>query len=312
MPDKIEFIVNEGESGLRLDLFLVGRLPQYSRNYLKLLINRKKVSVNSDYVKPHHRINTGEQVTLIMPPVPPQSPRPEPIPLDIIHEDDAIIVINKSPGISVHPVRAEQGGTLVNALLNHCQTLSEIGGILRPGIVHRLDRDTSGVLVVAKNNRSHEILADQFKARIVEKEYRAVVWGTPSLDYGRLLYPLGRSDRNRIKMTVKYEGGRNAHTEYEVINRFSNFTYLRLILKTGRTHQLRVHLSRFGYPILGDKTYGSRALMVSRELNISRQMLHSQQIRIIHPITGKLVKYVAPIPADMNNLLNKLKSNRLN
>lgn len=310
MPEKKEFWVSEEESGIRQDLFLVRRLPEYSRSRLKALIEEGGVLVNSERLKSHHLVASGDRIEVFIPPAPPESPLPEPIPLDILYEDNAIIVINKSPGLTVHPVRAGQGGTLVNALLHYCDILSDGGGVLRPGIVHRLDRNTSGVMIAAKDNRSHEKLARQFKDRTVGKEYLAVVHGIPPLHFGRLTYPIGRSDRNRIRMAVKYTGGRKAYTEYEVIERFVNCAYLRLVIKTGRTHQIRVHLSRFGYPILGDREYGSRGAEESRRLNISRQMLHAHCLRITHPVRGEQMEFIAPVPADMKNLLAKLKDDR--
>jgi 23S rRNA pseudouridine1911/1915/1917 synthase len=309
MPEKKEFYVSEEEAGIRLDLFLVHRIPEHSRTRLKTLIEEGGVLVNMERLKPSHPVAPGDRVEVLIPPAPPESPTPEPIPLDILYEDKAIIVINKPPGLTVHPVRAGQGGTLVNALLHHCDILSDGGGLLRPGIVHRLDRDTTGVMIAAKDNRSHDRLVSQFKDRTVGKEYLAVVWGIPPLNYGRLTYPIGRSERNRIRMAVKYADGRKAHTEYEVIERFTNCAYLRLVIKTGRTHQIRVHLSRFGYPVLGDREYGSRGAEESRRLNISRQMLHAHRLRIAHPVTGEQMEFTAPIPADMKDLLNKLKAN---
>jgi len=307
MLEKKEFYVSEEESGIRQDLFLVHRLPEYSRSRLKALIEEGGVLVNGERLKPRHSVAPGDRVEVSIPPAPPESPLPEPIPLDVLYEDNSIIVINKPPGLTVHPVRAGHGGTLVNALLHHCDMLSDGGGVLRPGIVHRLDRDTSGVMIAAKDNRSHEELTRQFKDRTVGKEYLAIVLGIPPLNFGRLTYPIGRSDRNRILMAVKYTGGRKAHTEYEVIERFDNCTFLRLIIKTGRTHQIRVHLSRFGYPVLGDREYGSRAMQESRRLDISRQMLHAHRLRISHPDTGEKMEFIAPIPADMKKLLDKLK-----
>jgi len=212
MPEKREFYVSEEEAGTRLDLFLVSRLAEYSRSRLKALIDDEGVLVNGERLKPRYPVLAGDRIEVFIPPAPPEFPTPEPIPLDILYEDNAIIVINKPPRLTVHPVRAGQGGTLVSALLHHCDTLSEGGGVLRPGIVHRLDRDTSGVMIAAKDNRSHKELARQFKERTVGKEYLAIVRGIPPLNYGRLNYPIGRSDRNRIRMAVKYTGGRKAHT----------------------------------------------------------------------------------------------------
>jgi len=306
-PEKKEFYVSEEEAGIRLDLFLVHRIPEHSRTRLKTLIEEGGVLVNGERLKPRHSVAPGDRVEVFIPPAPPESPNPEPIPLDILYEDNSVIVINKPPGLTVHPVRAGHGGTLVNALLYHCDQLSEGGEVLRPGIVHRLDRDTSGVMIAAKDDRSHSRLVSQFRDRTVGKEYLAVVSGAPPLDYGKLTYPIGRSDRNRIKMAVKYVGGRNARTEYEVIERFYNCSFLRVVIKTGRTHQIRVHLSRFGYPVLGDREYGSRAIEESRRLKVSRQMLHAHRLRIAHPETHEQMEFIAPIPADMKELLDKLK-----
>lgn len=310
MSEKREFRVGEDEAGRRLDIFLARSLSDYSRTRLKRFIEEGRVLVNGERVKPRHALSSGDRVGITIPPPSNFSPAPEPIPLNVIFEDDSIIVINKSPGLLVHPVRAGQGGTLVNALLHHCRGLSRGSGILRPGIVHRLDRNTSGVMVAAKNDRAHAELVRQFKDRSVDKEYFAIVRGNPSRNQGQLTYPIGRANRKKIKMVVRYTDGRKAHTEYEVLERFEACSLIRLVIKTGRTHQIRVHLSRLGCRVLGDKTYGPKINRKQNAPRPSRQMLHSHRLRIAHPETCEPMEFIAPIPGDMNEVLAILRDEK--
>ncbi|MDP8215116.1 MAG: RluA family pseudouridine synthase [Candidatus Euphemobacter frigidus] len=310
MSKRREFQVREDEGGLRQDLFLVRRLPEYSRNRIKELIENGLVLVSGRHLKPHHPLSPGDLVEVDLPLSPRLSPDPEPIPLDIIYEDESIIVLNKPPGLLVHPVREGQGGTLVNALLFHAGRLSNVGGILRPGIVHRLDRDTSGVMVAAKNDQAHAELTRQFKDRMVGKEYLAVVRGVPPAVHDQITYPLGRTYRRRTRMTVRYLVGREARTEYDVLERFKDFSFLRLVIKTGRTHQIRVHLSRLGCPVLGDKEYGTRSGKGDRVMRAPRQMLHAHRLRFLHPLTREPMEFIAPLPEDMEEILALLRKDK--
>ncbi len=303
------FLVGDDEAGLRQDVFLAGHLEEISRNRIKALIEEGGVLVDGKRLKPHHPLSPGNRVEIILPSPSASVPGPEPIGLDILYEDEDIIVIDKSPGILVHPVRAGQGGTLVNALLHHAGSLPETGGVLRPGIVHRLDRDTSGVLIAAKTSRAYSDLVRQFRARLVGKEYLAIVRGKPSAAMGEVDYPLGRSPRLRTRMTVRYSGGRHAQTKYEMIEEFKTCSLLRLEIMTGRTHQIRVHLSRLGCPVLGDREYGGKTDTETGVPRAPRQMLHARLLRITHPLTGEPMEFSAPIPRDMKDVLDDLREN---
>ncbi|MFH1038282.1 MAG: RluA family pseudouridine synthase [PVC group bacterium] len=309
-----EFRVGEEEAGARQDVFLTARLEGISRSRIRVLIEKGRALVNGKLVKPHHPLSPGDRVEVVLPP-PSESlgeglPGPEPISLDILYEDEGIIVINKPPGLLVHPLRAGQGGTLVNALLHRVGSLPETGGVLRPGIVHRLDRDTSGVMIAAKSDRALAGLTRQFRDRTVGKEYLAIVRGEPPAARGECDYPLGRSLRRRTRVTVRYSGGRPARTAYEVIERFGACSLLRLEIMTGRTHQIRVHLSRLGCPVLGDREYGRKNGEGPRAPEAPRQMLHAHRLRIAHPLTGEPMEFVAPIPGDMENVLNVLRGEK--
>ncbi len=306
-----QFKVSEENRGERLDLFLAGRLKDYSRSRLQGLIREGKVLVNGAKTKPHHRLTPGEKVEIQLPPSGEEGPQPQSIPLDVIYEDADIIVVNKPPGLLVHPVKVGRSGTLVNALLARAGRLSTGGGPLRPGIVHRLDRDTSGVLVAAKNDEAHRELTRQFKERLLEKIYLALVRGNPPAARGELNYPIGRSGRRRTKMTVKYIGGRESLTGYELLESFSGYSYLQLLLKTGRTHQIRVHLARAGCPVLGDRRYGRGGAEAARELGAVRQMLHAHRLKLAHPKTGEAMIFFAPLPADMEIVLSALRRGKL-
>ena len=280
----------------RLDQYLVSVLPEtVSRSHLKKLIAGGHILVNGKPAKPHHKVKPGEKIEVSF--EEPASPelKAEDIPLDIIYEDDDMIVINKQPGIAVHPAPGSRSGTIVNALLFHCRKLSDMNEG-RPGIVHRLDKDTSGVMVAAKNNASHAELARQFKDRAVKKNYLALVKGVVEMDNGVVDLPIGRHPSNRQKMAVRYDSERKAVTEYKVIKRFDGFTLVKLDLKTGRTHQIRVHMAYIGHPVLGDEKYGSKG-------KFPRQALHSYYLRLRHPKDGREMEFRADLPDDMKNIM---------
>ena len=298
--DLREFIVSQIDAGQRLDVFLTGA-SGLSRARIQRLIADGHVLVGGRPQKPRHRVNAGEAVRLRIPPATPLDLVPEAIPLDVLHEDDDLIVLNKPAGMVVHPGAGRTSGTLVHALLAHCKTLPGIGGVERPGIVHRLDRDTSGVLVVAKTEAAHQSLSRQFKARVVKKRYLALVHGEVRQDAGRIETAIGRREHDRKRMGVRERGGRQARTAYQVIRRLPGMTVLALDLETGRTHQIRVHLSHIGHPVVGDQVYGGR-----RERSRSpvprprapRQMLHAWRLGFHHPRTGDWREFTAPIPDD--------------
>ncbi|MBI4736369.1 MAG: RluA family pseudouridine synthase [candidate division NC10 bacterium] len=299
-----EFSVSPAQAGERLDVFLAGA-SGLSRARIQRLIADGHVLVGGRPQKPRHRVNAGETVRLRIPPATPLDLVPEAIPLDVLHEDDDLIVLNKPAGMVVHPGAGRTSGTLVHALLAHCKTLPGIGGAERPGIVHRLDRDTSGVLVVAKTEAAHQSLSRQFKARDVEKRYLAVVHGEVRQDAGRIEAAIGRREHDRKRMGVRERGGRQARTAYRVIRRLPGMTVLALDLETGRTHQIRVHLSHIGHPVVGDQVYGGR-----RERSRSavpgprapRQMLHAWRLGFHHPRTGTWLEFTAPVPDDFLRL----------
>jgi 23S rRNA pseudouridine1911/1915/1917 synthase len=300
MAESLEFIVDECDAGQRLDLFLTRR-SGLTRARIQRLIEDGRVLTNGHPQKPRHAVVPGERIRLEVPPAAPLALAPEAIPLEILYEDDDLVVLNKPAGMVVHPGAGRTTGTLVHALLAHCKRLSGIGGVERPGIVHRLDRDTSGVLVVAKSETAHQSLSAQFKGRVVRKRYLALVYGEIRGEAGRIEAAIGRSDHDRKRMGVRIAGGREARTAYRVVRRLSGMTLVDLGLETGRTHQIRVHLAHIGHPVVGDQTYGGR-----RERQPSapgtpradRQMLHAWRLGFRHPRTDHWLEFTAPVPAD--------------
>jgi 23S rRNA pseudouridine1911/1915/1917 synthase len=306
--DLRKFIVDRTDAGRRLDVFLAG-VSGLSRARVQHLIADGHVLVAGRPQKAGHRVGAGERIELRIPPATPLVLIPEAIPLDILHEDDDLIVLNKPPGLVVHPGAGRSSGTLVNALLAHCRTLPGIGGVERPGIVHRLDRDTSGVLVVAKTEEAHQSLSRQFKARVVRKQYLALVHGEVRQDSGSIEAAIGRREHDRKRMGVRERGGRAARTAYHVLRRLPGMTALILELETGRTHQIRVHLAYIGHPVLGDRVYGGRRERLhagSDGPQAERQMLHAWRLRFRHPRTGTWLEFTAPIPGDFQRLTGPL------
>jgi 23S rRNA pseudouridine1911/1915/1917 synthase len=289
----IEFVVTENDAKLRLDQFLARRLPEYSRSRLQQLIRSGFVRLNEQTTRPRHVVRRGDKIDLREPPVEKIDVQPEPIPLEIIFEDNDLIVINKPAGLTVHPGAGQREHTLVNALLSHCATLSGIGGKERPGIVHRLDKETSGCLVVAKNDMAHRELSKQFAARIVEKVYLALVTGRLRKATGVIEEKIGRHPVHRQRMRVTSVRGRSAKTEYRVIRSGNEASLIECRLHTGRTHQIRVHLHHLGHPVLGDKVYAQRAAK-----SFPRQMLHAWKLGFHHPRNGEWKNFEAPLPPD--------------
>ncbi|HWU40893.1 MAG TPA: RluA family pseudouridine synthase [Candidatus Acidoferrum sp.] len=303
--DLREFSVTQADAGKRLDVFL-SAASGLSRARVQRLIQDGHVLVGGYPQKPRHRINLGEHVQLHIPPATPLLLTPEAIALDILHEDTDIIVLNKPPRMVVHPGAGRSTGTLVHALLAHCGKLAGIGGVERPGIVHRLDRDTSGVLVVAKTEAAHQALSRQFKARVVKKRYLALVHGEVRKDSGRIEAAIGRREHDRKRMGVRLRGGREARTVYHVLRRWPDMSLLSLDLETGRTHQIRVHLAHIGHPVLGDQVYGGRRERRrdrSDELRTERQMLHAWRLAFYHPTTDVWIEFSAPVPKDFLGLI---------
>jgi 23S rRNA pseudouridine1911/1915/1917 synthase len=289
----IEFVVTEDDAKLRLDQFLAKRLPEYSRSRLQQLIRGGFVRLNEQTIRPRQIVRRGDKISLREPPLEKIDMRPEPIPLDVLFEDEDIIVINKPAGLTVHPGAGQREHTLVNALLSHCATLSGIGGKERPGIVHRLDKETSGCLVVAKNDIAHRELSKQFAARTVEKIYLALVAGKLRKAAGVIEEKIGRHPVHRQRMRVTSLRGRTAKTEYRVIRSSEQASLIECRLHSGRTHQIRVHLHHLGHAVLGDKIYASRFAK-----NFPRQMLHAWKLGFHHPRTGEWKNFEARSPAD--------------
>jgi 23S rRNA pseudouridine1911/1915/1917 synthase len=320
-PDLPQLLVVGADAvGLRLDAFLARELPKYSRVQLRKVIGAGGVRVNEQGTKVAHRLAAGDRVTVVLPAMNSAGPNPEEIPLEILYEDEQIIAVNKPPGMVVHPARGHWSGTLASALAFHFRQLSTAGGPTRPGIVHRLDRDTSGVMVVAKTDPMHYALAAQFENRTTEKEYFAITAGAPDRDRDRVEQPIGVHPHHREKMAIRagHSTSRQASTFYEVLERFPGFAALRVTPRTGRTHQIRVHLAHIGCPVLCDKLYGGRTEIKCCELIrgcgddhtvvLTRQALHAQRIKLAHPATGDPIEFTAPLPADLQSVLNRLRT----
>lgn len=306
MKKKEKTIFYDDEDRIRIDTYLTREEILPSRSQAQNLITQGKIKVNNTPVKPSYLLKNGDKIDLYLPEAKELEIKAEAIPLDIIYEDEYLIVVNKPPGMIVHPAGKVLSGTLVNALLYHCQdSLSGIGGIIRPGIVHRLDKNTSGVMVVAKNDFAHLDLSCQIKNRQITKKYLALVYGEVENESGIIDAPIGRSLKNRKKMAVIEGKSRDAITKFKVLKRFLNYTLLEVEIYTGRTHQIRVHLSFIGYPVVGDKLYSRR----KQKLNINRQALHSYILGFAHPFTKKYMEFSAPLPTDMQELISYLEKN---
>src|SRR5216110_341099 len=299
----IEILVSANEAKLRLDQFLAKRLPEFSRSRLQQLIRDGFVRLNNSTSRPRQIVRDGDKIELTEPPLEKIETLPEPIPLEILFEDVDLIVVNKPPGLVVHPGAGHREHTLVNGLLNHCATLSGIGGKERPGIVHRLDKETSGALVIAKNDATHRDLAKQFADRTIGKVYLALVAGVPPKSSGIIEAPIARHPVHRKKMSVAQRAGRSARTEYRVVRSSGDASLVECTIHSGRTHQIRVHLHHLGHPVLGDKLYGGK-----RAGNFPRQMLHAWKLSFRHPRSGEQMTFEAPIPRDFAEAMHKIPS----
>jgi 23S rRNA pseudouridine1911/1915/1917 synthase len=294
-----EYLAQQADTGQRLDVFLA-RASGLSRARIQRLIADGHVLLDGHPAKPSAPLVPGQRLHLVVPPPEPLTLRPEAIPLEILYEDDDLLVLNKPAGLVVHPGAGRTTGTLVHALLAHCDRLPGIGGVERPGIVHRLDRDTSGVMVVAKTEAAHQALSGQFKGRIVRKYYLALAHGRIGPESGRIDAPIGRRAEDRKRMGVRREGGREARTGYRVLRRLPEATLVELALETGRTHQIRVHLAHIGHPVVGDRVYGGRRERRAQtdETAAERQLLHAWRLAFRHPASGAWVEFEAPPPPD--------------
>ncbi len=309
------FTVAAEQGGLRLDLFLTSREIGLSRTQIGRAVDEGQVQVNGQPGRASRKLKIGDVVEIVLPAARPSEVIPEAIPLKILYEDESLLVIDKSAGMVVHPAAGHSTGTLVNALLHHCHDLSGIGGVLRPGIVHRLDKETSGLMVVAKSDHAHRGLAGQFKSHAVEKTYHALVYGDPKTDGGRIESAVGRHPTDRKRMSTQSRRGRSAVTVWCVRERYRVAALLEVKIETGRTHQIRVHLTELGHPVVGDHVYGGAGRIRSvgdaaaraRMKALDRQALHAWRLFFTHPVTGEAMRFTSPLPKDMANLCEYLR-----
>jgi 23S rRNA pseudouridine1911/1915/1917 synthase len=307
-----EFIVTSGEQPKRLDVFLVNRERDISRSALQRLIEMGRIRLNDQVVRASQKIKPGDRITMDVPKPEPLSIRGEAIPLDVLFEDEALLVLNKPPGIVAHPAPGNWTGTLVNALLHHFQTsggtISTIGGKERPGLVHRLDKETSGIMVITKTDSAHRALAAQFKLHTITRMYEALVWGVPKKGRGLIDLAIGRDIKDRKKFSARTTSPKQSTTEYVVTRRYGKVAaHVLLYPRTGRTHQLRVHLTSLGHPILGDRTYGGLKVSGIDGIEIPRVMLHARTLGFIHPTTGTMEEFTRPVPEDMETVMSHLE-----
>jgi 23S rRNA pseudouridine1911/1915/1917 synthase len=319
VPHAIEIVVPAGQGKERIDLFLTNHLQNATRSKVQHGIRSGAVLVNGQPVRPSYHVSGGEIIRVVLPSPPPQEALPEAIPLAVVYEDETLLVVNKPAGMVTHPGHGNPRGTLVNALLHHCRSLSSLNGPARAGIVHRLDKDTTGLMVVAKDDGAHARLARQFERRTIEREYWAIVWGVFRQRTGVIEAPLGRSRSDRKKIAV-VEDGKHAVTHYEVLEEFDYLTLVRLQLRTGRTHQIRVHLAHIHHPVFGDPTYNGKRIMYGPGTSsqradvqamlrmIERQALHAKTIAFVHPATNRRCAFDSPLPDDMAEILSFLRS----
>lgn len=290
------------ESGSRLDAYIANSLEDLSRSMVQKLIKSGNVLVNNKIEKESYKVQNGDKITIEIPKPEGSELKKQDIPLDIIYEDNDILVVNKSKGMVVHPGNGNPDGTLVNAIMAHCEgSLSGIGGEIRPGIVHRIDKDTSGLLVIAKNDKAHINLSEQIKNREVKKIYVALVRGVIPENEATINMPIGRSTKDRKKMAVD-KNGKEAVTHFKVLKRYNKYTFIQVKIDTGRTHQIRVHMSHIGYPVVGDSVYSNG----KNDFGIEGQMLHAKELEFKHPITGKTIHFEAPLPKYFEEVLEKL------
>ena len=306
MTEEFKAEYTPGEEILRIDRFLGSRLEQVSRSYLQKLVKDGAVLVNGKPVKSSYKVENGDRIRLEIPDAVEPEIEAEAMELDILYEDSDIILINKPKGMVVHPAAGHYSGTLVNGLMAHCKNeLSGINGVMRPGIVHRIDMDTTGVLIVCKNDKAHNAIAEQLKVHSITRKYYAIVHGVLKADTGTVNAPIGRHPVDRKKMSINEKNGKEAVTHYRVLRRFRQFTFVECQLETGRTHQIRVHMASIGHPLLGDQVYGPAKVPFS---GLQGQTLHAGVLGIIHPSTGEYMEFTAPLPAYFEALLKKLET----
>jgi 23S rRNA pseudouridine1911/1915/1917 synthase len=299
--------VPEEGADQRLDVFVTNSLVKHTRSFVQKLIEDGRVQVNQRKVKANFRLATGQEIVVQVPAPEPLNVVAEDIPLDIVYEDEHLLVVNKKQGMVVHPAAGNYSGTLVNALLYHCQDLSGINGVLRPGIVHRIDKDTSGLLVVAKSELAHLGLAEQIKAHTVNRRYKALVHGVMPEPRGTIDAPIGRDPKDRKKMAVVHTNSKTAVTHYTVLERFREFSYIEAKLETGRTHQIRVHMTYINHPVVGDPLYGPR----KNKFDLAGQALHAATLGFVHPATKEYLEFSAPLPDYFKELISAIRDNKI-
>lgn len=307
MSSELNLMVKAENAGVRIDKFISENTDGITRSATAKLIEDGNVTVDGKEISKNYKCKENDEITVFIPDAKPLEARAEKIPLDIVYEDSDLLVVNKPKGMVVHPAAGNYDGTLVNALLYHCDgSLSGINGVIRPGIVHRIDKDTSGLLIVAKNDFAHIHLAEQIKDHSFHRAYQAVVYGNIREDSGTVNQPIGRNPNDRKKMAVTLKNSKNATTHYEVINRFGDFTHIRCILETGRTHQIRVHMAYIGHPLAGDMVYGPKKVIKSLE----GQCLHAGEIGFVHPRTGQYMEFKSELPDYFKTFLARLDGSR--
>lgn len=303
--NKVEIIIDASGSGNRLDATIAANMCDYSRSFIQKLIEQGDVLLNGETCNKKTKCNEGDKVLLHVPEPETLDVEPENIPLEIVYEDSDLLVVNKPAGMVVHPAPGNPNGTLVNAIMYHCgNNLSSINGVIRPGIVHRIDKDTSGLLMVAKNDKTHTGLSEQLKDHSLTRRYMAIVYNNIKEDEGTVDAPIGRDPSNRMRNAVVYQNSREAVTHFHVLERYGSFTLIEAVLETGRTHQIRVHMAYIKHPLLGDELYGPQK---KNKLGASRQMLHAGVLGFVHPGTGKYIEFQVDPPEDFQNVLSKLR-----
>lgn len=295
--------VDEQDEGLRIDKYLSNIFKDKSRSFIQGLIEKENVKVNSKSLKSNYKLKKADEIEIMIPEPEILSVEAENIPIDIVYEDEDVIVVNKAQGMVVHPAPGNYNGTLVNALLYHCKDLSSINGVIRPGIVHRIDKDTSGILVIAKNDDAHSKLSEQLKDHSMKREYYALIEGRLKNNDGTIDKPLGRCKKDRLKIGI-IEDGKRAVTHYEVVERYNGYTLVKCVLETGRTHQIRVHMASIGFPLVGDPLYGFKR----QKFKLEGQVLHARTLGFIHPRTGEYMEFTSELPQYFCDLINKLKN----
>ncbi|WP_143319068.1 RluA family pseudouridine synthase [Clostridium sp. HBUAS56010] len=301
----LEFTVTAEDAGIRIDRYLSEKCSEVSRSYLQKLLKDDSVLVNQKTTKSNYKVNSGDQIVLCIPEAVEPEITPEEMDLDIIYEDKDIVLINKPKGMVVHPAAGHYSGTLVNGLMAHCRgDLSGINGVMRPGIVHRIDMDTTGVLIVCKNDMAHNSIASQLKEHSITRKYYAIVHGRLKEDEGIIHAPIGRHPVDRKKMSINEKNGRDAITHFRVLEQFAQFSYVECQLETGRTHQIRVHMASIGHPLLGDSVYGPAKC----PFRLTGQTLHAGVLGIVHPRSGEYMEFKAPLPDYFEDLLRKLRT----